>query len=40
MTDAHRGLEMLFERKLLRLVGDELAAGSPEALWAGLKPIS
>lgn len=40
MPETHRGLQMLFERKLLRLVGDELAAGSAEALWAGVEPTS
>lgn len=40
MLETHRGLQVLFERKLLRLVGDELAAGSVESLWAGVEPTS
>ena len=40
MSDAHRGLQILFERKLLRLVGDELVALSVESLRTGLQPTS
>ena len=40
MRDAHRGLQVLFERKLLRLTGDELMAVSLESLQAGLPPRS
>lgn len=38
MSEAHRGLQVLFERKLLRLAGDELTAVSLESLRTGLQP--
>lgn len=40
MREAHRALHQLFDRKALRLVGDELLAPSVESLTACLEPAA
>jgi len=40
MLEAHRGLHQLFDRKALRLVGDELVSSSLDTLTACLEPAS